>query len=87
MTTESILGPMAKRTKTDLRLPQTLVDRMKDLADAIGVPANAVYAMAAAQLVVQLSPLTEKTTRRREALVSEVERLFQLVVSEIRRVT
>ena len=50
MTTESILGPMAKRTKIDLRLPVAIAERMKVLADSIGIPANAVYAMAAAPI-------------------------------------
>ena len=37
MTTESILGPMAKRTKIDLRLPVAIAERMKVLADSIGI--------------------------------------------------
>jgi hypothetical protein len=84
MTTESILGPMAKRTKIDLRLPVAIAERMKVLADSIGIPANAVYAMAAAQLVVQLARLTGPSARR-EALLNAMEREFQSIVSEIRR--
>ena len=85
MSTDSILGPMAKRQKTDLRLPAAITDRMKGLADAIGIPANAVYAVAAAQFVVSLSSLAEPHVRRREALVAEMERVFQNIVTEVRK--
>ena len=90
MTTESILGPMAKRVKTDLRLPKILADRMKDLADQIGIPANAVYAAAAASFVVQFAKLTSlsgslPSARRSEALVSEMERMFQNILAEVRK--
>jgi hypothetical protein len=86
MSTESILGPMASRAKTDLRLPQDIVDRMKELAGAIGTPANAVYAIAAAQLVVSLSSVMEPSAKKREAIVTEMERSFQNIVSAVRKI-
>lgn len=85
MTTESILGPMEKRQKTDLRLPVVVADKMKALADAIGIPANAVYAVAAAMLVVKLSKLMEPQLAKREALLRRMEELFQNILSEVRR--
>jgi hypothetical protein len=81
---QSVLGPMEARKKTDLRLPYSLTVRMKELADAIGVPANAVYAMAAAQYVAELSRLDLRT--KRDRILSEMEKTFQKIVAEARKV-
>lgn len=85
MTTESLLGPMEKRQKTDLRLPTALTERMKQLADAIGVPANAVYAFAAARLVTELAHLGEPKAAKRDTMLREMESQFQKLLAEVRK--
>lgn len=81
-----VLGPMAARKKTDLRLPYGLVKRVEELADSVGVPKNALFAMAAAMLVAQLTPL-EPSSKKREQVLDEMERLFQNVVAEVRKIS
>ena len=80
---QSVLGAMEKRKKTDLRLPIAVTTRMKELADAMGIPANAVYAAAAAQYVIAMSHLRGGTSRLR--MIDEMEKLFQSIVRESRK--
>lgn len=86
MTKDSILGPMSARKKTDLRLPAHLHSSMQDLADAIGVPLNAMFAMAAAQFVVQLGRVSPHGKVKQRETLEKLESLFQHVVAEARKV-
>lgn len=80
----SVLGPMERRHKTDLRLPYPVVQAAKKLAESIGVPLNAIFAIAAAQYVVSMAGLDTNRTKR-EQIIAEMEELFQNIVRESRK--
>jgi len=81
---ESVLGPMERRTKTDMRLPYNLIKRVEEIAEALGVPKNAVFAIAASKLCIEMAPMLSKG-KKRVRLVDEMEHLISQIVREIKR--
>jgi len=81
MVKDAVLGPMAERVKTDMRLPYALSVRVKELADLVGVPMNAFYAMAAAKMCAELSDFVQ-SGKKRTQLLRELDNLFQRIISE-----
>lgn len=81
MTKDAVLGPVADRVKTDMRLPYALAMRVKELADLVGVPMNAFYTLAAAKLCAELGVYVQ-SGKKRAQLLRELRDLFQRVFSE-----
>lgn len=79
MTRDAILGEHAARQKTDMRIPYPLAHRVEELAELVGVPRNAMYAMGAAYLCSLLSPLVHPGKKRLQ-VIRELEELFQKVI-------
>jgi hypothetical protein len=80
MTKEAILGPSADRVKTDMRMPQLLVKRVKEMSEVLGVPQNALYAMGVALLLVTMVPMVHPGKKRIQML-RELGELFRNVIS------
>jgi hypothetical protein len=80
---DAILGPLTSRKKVDLRLPIDLTQHFSELAKTMGVPVNALYAIAAAQYLVELSSLQPRT--KRESLLDAMETMFQNALTIARR--
>jgi hypothetical protein len=85
MTKDAVLGEHNKRQKTDMRMPYPLAKRVEELAELVGVPRNAIYAMGAAHLCALLSSLVHPGKKRAQ-LLQELEDLFQKVISAARKV-
>lgn len=83
---EAVLGPMSRRQKTDVRLPFDLSRRVEELSDALGVPKNAFFALAASLLCMQMAPLVV-TGKKREILLREMKNLFEGVFDKIEKMS
>lgn len=81
MTKDAVLGLMKDRVKTDMRLPYALSVRVREMANLIGVPQNAVYAMGAAYFCVLLSSMMSPGKKRGQ-LLRELREFLQKVLSE-----
>lgn len=75
------MGPHADRVKTDMRLPQALVHRVREMSELLGVPQNALYALGVAQLIAALATLVHPGKKRAQ-LLRELGDLLQKVISE-----
>lgn len=79
----SILGDMKNRVKTDLRLPKQLVKQVEACCEALGVPKNAFFVLAAIRLAAEMGPIMPG--KKRITLLIEIEKIFQKVISEARK--
>ena len=86
MTRQSALGPHADRQKTDMRMPYPLATRVEEMAEILGVPRNAMYAMGAALLCVTMAGMVHPGKKRLQ-LLAEMKTLFQKVISEAEKTT
>jgi len=80
---ETVLSGMEDRIKTDLRLPQVLVDHVEQVCYALGIPKNAFFAMGAALLCLKLLPLLPGS--KRPKLVQEIEKFVTEVVEAVKQ--
>lgn len=80
---KALMGPMAQRKKTDMRLPPELLGHLEDISVALGVPMNALFCVSASFLIVQLSPLLPGM--KRAQILAELERMLQRLFREARK--
>jgi len=78
---KSLLGSQEDRIKTDLRFPPELMDSVEQVTTALQIPKNAFFVLAAALLVLKMSPLVRG--KQRKNLVMSIQDLFQKVMGEI----
>jgi hypothetical protein len=81
---EAILGPMKDRARTEVRLPFKLMKRVDDIVEKLGVPKNAVIAMAVASYCVSLSPVLW-VGKTRLKIISDIDKLFQSIVKAAKK--
>jgi len=72
---------MAKRVKTDLRMPQGLVAWTDEVCRALGVSKNAFFSLAGAMLAMRFVPLVPG--KKRQRLVADLRGFVQQVLGEM----
>ncbi len=75
----------ADRQKVDVRLPQALNATIGTLADALGIPKNAFFALAVAQFAVGLLAL-EPAKKKRGELLRALGAQFDAVLQEAKNI-
>jgi hypothetical protein len=84
MTNDALLGPADCRKKVDMRLPVVLTEQVAGMADLLGVPMNAIYALAASMFCVELARLVQPGQKRVQ-LIKKLDNLFQKVLEEAKK--
>lgn len=67
------MSDLTDRVKTDLRLPRKLVDHVAAVAQQVGLPKNAFFAVAAAKLASEFSTRYVEG-KKRKTLLKELRR-------------
>lgn len=80
---DSVLGPLADRIKTDIRVPENLSEFVDKIAHDLGVPKNAFYVLGAALLLDKLAHVEGKG--RRKALLAELDEQLEGIRAEMKR--
>ncbi len=70
------------KEKTSLQLSRPLVLQAEEMGNLLGVGKGDMVSMGLAFLLVSLSPL-QKVTRKRRQMLKEVERQFQMLMSNV----
>ena len=74
---------LSERVKTDMRLPRVLIKHVEEMAELVGIPKNAFFTVAAAQLATVLSKRYAPGKKRRKML-DELEALMLKTFSDAR---
>ena len=77
-------GPLDERVKTDIRISEQVLRVVSEQSQTLGIPKNALFAMAVCLLSVRLIPML-KDTKKRSAMLAKIEGLFQETMKEARR--
>jgi hypothetical protein len=78
---EPFLGG-AGRKKTDTRIPEPLVEVLKEIAVVLGVSMNAVFCLSVANFLLQMVPVLPG--RKRAAVFKVLESNVQKLLEDIR---
>lgn len=76
---DSVLGALADRIKTDVRVPEDLSETVEELCAKLGMTKNAFYVVGAVKFAAEIAGVAyEKRTQRRvlTALKDQIQRML-----------
>ncbi len=80
----SAKGPLDERVKTDIRISERVLRVVSEQSQTLGIPKNALFAMAVCLLSVRLVPML-RGAKKRSTMLTKIEGLFQETLKEARR--
>ena len=80
----SAKGPLDERVKTDIRISERVLRVVSEQSQTLGIPKNALFAMAVCLLSVRLVPMLAGV-KKRATMLSRIEVLFQETLKEARK--
>lgn len=83
---DSLLGPLAGRTKTDIRVPTDLANVIDQLSHDLGIPKNAFYTAGAILFAEKLVRVDGNAKRKRVVLQELLDQLESLT-RELKKAT
>lgn len=78
-----MVSDLSERVKTDMRLPRALIRHVEEMAELVGLPKNAFFTIAAAQLAASLAR-GYVPGKKREKMLRELEREIQKIFRDAR---
>ncbi len=72
------------RVKTDVRMPQRVMRHLDEQSRRLGIPKNSYFILALCRQVADMARFI-KGKKKRQALLKDVEDLFQKTIADARR--